>query len=167
MSYATATNLLNWFDSQELAQLATPKRYAVVDAILLELTASGGDRSAYPQPDIDAADATLTVISDALTAASKLIDSYLGDRYSLPLSQAQVDASPLPRYCGDVARYQLSDDQEVETITKRYDRALMWLRDLASGKAALGAADPQAATSGTVVVSGPTRIFGRERMKGL
>ena len=166
MPYATPQNLLDWFDAQELAQLATPKRYPVIDALLLELTVSGGDRSAYTPEEIEAADAALAVINEALDASDAIIDSYLGQRYELPLSQTQIDASPLPRYCGDLARYQLADDQEVETITKRYDRALRWLRDLADGKASIGAGEPEQA-SGAVVISGPSRIFGRDRMKGL
>jgi len=167
MIYATPQNLLDWFDAQELSQLATPKRYAVVDTVLLELTVSGGDRSAYMQPEIDAADAALVVINEALDAADAVIDSYAGKRYQLPLSQAQIDASPLPRYAGDIARYQLTDDQEVDTITKRYDRALRWLRDLADGKASIGVGEPVATSGGAVVVSGPERIFTRNTLKGL
>ncbi len=166
MPYATPQNLLDWFDAQELAQLATPKRYPVIDAVLLELTVSGGDRSAYTAQEIEAADAALASIAGALDASDAIIDSYVGKRYQLPLSQTQIDASPLPRYSGDLARYQLTDDQEVETITKRYDRALRWLRDLANGSASIGEGEPEQ-TSGAVVISGPTRIFGRDRMKGL
>ncbi len=167
MIYATAQNLLNWFDSQELAQLSTPKRYPVVDAVLLELTVSGGDRSAYTALEIEAADVALVVINESLTAATNLIDSYLAQQYSLPLAQSQVDTSPIPRTCGDIARYELSDDQAAEPVTQRYDRALRWLLHIAKGAATLGPGEPEPAGGGAVVVSGPDRIFTRNSMKGL
>ena len=165
--YATPSDMIAWFDAQEISQLATPKRYPVVDAVLLELTASGGDRSSYPPADIEAADAALAVINDALIAATNLIDSYLTNRYTVPLAQAQIDTSPLPRICGDVARYELSDDKAIDTIKQRYDNALRWLRDVAAGNATLGAGDPAPVGGGAVVVNGPGRIFSRNTMKGL
>lgn len=161
--YATASDLLVWFDAQEIAQLATPKRYSVVDAVLLELTAAGGDRSAYSAPQIEAADAALAVINDALSAASLSIDSYVRERYTLPLAQGVIDASPLARTCADIARFELNPNQEIEAVTKRHDKALRWLRDLATGVVSLGAGDPVPAASGGVVVSGPERMFGRDR----
>lgn len=167
MIYATATQLLQWFDAQEIAQLATPRRYSVVDAELLELTASSGDRSAYNDLEIEAADATLVVINEALTAGTMIINSYVGQRYDLPLAQSQIDASPIPRHCGNIARYELTDDKEVEAITGRYKGALQWLRDIAIGKASLGTGEPAPAGGGAVVVSGPGRTFGRDRTGGV
>lgn len=165
--YTTALDLLQWFDAQEIAQAATPKRYPVVDAVLLELTASGGDRSAYTALQIEAADAALVVINEALAAASLTIDSYLRERYTLPLTQAIIDTSPLARTCGDLARFELNPGQDVEPLNKRHDKALRWLRDVANGVVSLGASDPIPASSGGVVVAGPERVFGRDRMRGL
>lgn len=163
MLYAIAPDLLQWFDAQEIAQLATPKRYPVVDAVLMELTANSGDRSAYTPLEIEAADAALEVITDALQAASLTIDSYLRERYTLPLSQPTIDASPLARTCGDIARYELNPSQEIEAVSKRHDKALRWLRDLANGVVGLGGGEPEPAGGGAVVISGPGRVFGRDR----
>lgn len=144
--YANPTNLLAWFDAQEIAQLATPKRYPVVDAVLLELTASSGDRSAYTQPEIEAADAALARIDGAISNADAEIDSYIGGRYTLPLDAALVSGSGLPRKCGDIARYLLMDDRATDEATSRYDNTLRWLRDVARGVATLGQQDTGTAT---------------------
>ncbi|OOZ41664.1 hypothetical protein BOW53_03015 [Solemya pervernicosa gill symbiont] len=159
--YSTASSLINRFDATEVAQFATPKRYPVVDALLLELTAESGDRSAYAAEDIEAADAALVNINQALETASQTIDSYLGKRHTLPLSASQISSSPLPGYCEDIARYLLNDDQELEKVTKRHDRALRWLRDLADGKASLGGGEPSTSQGGAAVVTGPGRRFKR------
>lgn len=166
--YATALNLLHWFDVREIAQLATPSQYTVVTDVLLELTITGGDRSSYSPQDIQAADAAVNVINEALNGASKFMDSYLESQYQLPLPQGQIGASTLPPICGDIARYKLYDDKPTDVVRKRFEDALHWLRDVAAGRASLGAGEPASTTSGgSVVVSGPGRIFSRNSMKGL
>lgn len=74
-------------------------------------------------------------ISDALLRASDEADSYLACRYAVPLS-------PVPRvlvaYINCMARYHLCGNsyaQDAEPITRRYEAALAWLKNIAKGVA--------------------------------
>lgn len=118
-------------------------------------------------------------IEGALAEASAEIDSYLAVRYTLPLSK---EDRHLSRICMDIAIYNLSLGADVlsEDREKRYDKALCWLQRVAAGSAALvcehkphGASSlvSSGAFSGSVVaaggVTGPPRLFTRQRMRGL
>ena len=66
------------------------------------------------------------------------MDSFLGQRYGLPLADAVVSANPLKRRCLDIARYFLSTHVKPrEDVQKRYNSALAWLKSIASGKQSL------------------------------
>jgi len=91
------------------------------------------------------------VLDTAITDASNTCDSYLQQSYTLPLSQAMIDASPLKRHCGDVVMFYLYSDGAPEHVENNHDKAIRWLRDVAEGKATLGEQDTQAAASGRIV----------------
>jgi phage gp36-like protein len=137
MSYATPQNLLQWYGGKELAQTATPDDLVIVPAQLMRLTIDGGNRDAFSQEEIASADSALERITAALAEATLLIESYISRRYELPITENVVQASPLPRSCGAMARRLLYDDAVPQEVENRYEHTLGWLRDLANNRADL------------------------------
>ncbi len=128
MSYGTAQGMIDRFGKDDLIQLTDRLRTGAVDAVVLAI---------------------------AIADASATIDSYLQQVRTLPLSQPVIDASPLPRICGDMALFYLYDSGAPEYVEKAYDKAITWLRDVAAGRASLGAEDAPAAADpgGKMVVA--------------
>ena len=151
MAYTTALYMLDYYGAREMAQLGAPENSLVTED-LLRATIEGGDLSAYTQEEKDAAVKAQARIDNAITNATMLINSYLSKRYELPLSSSIVAESMLQQVCCDLARYALYDDQAIDTVEKRYQQHMRWLRDLESGKAFLGQNDTQSSQSGTGVV---------------
>ena len=122
------------------------------------------------------ASATITA---ALESASRVVDSYIGTRYDLPL--VSFDASVTMAAC-KIAAYELlatrgfaAGTPDAENVEKRYATAISWCRDVATGKAtpsvitvtdqskppvdpqnAPFVASNQAQSDGTFVVTTPT-----------
>ncbi len=78
-------------------------------------------------------------IAAALEAASRVVDSYIGSRYDLPL--ATFDASVTMAVC-KIAAYELLSRRgfaagvgDAEQVKERYDQAIAWCRDVARGLA--------------------------------
>lgn len=137
MSYVTQNYLEQAFGAVELSQLAPD--------------GSGG---------IDAAQ-----VSEACERASRLADSYLASagRYTVPIA---APGSDLIGAVADIARADLYDQAEPEAIAKRRDRALAWLRDIASGRAVLFDAAAQTAVSiSGVTVLAPSVVFDEATIK--
>src|SRR5258706_16340931 len=85
-----------------------------------------------------------TTIDKALLWASTIADSYLGKRYSLPLTAWGED---LKAMVGDLAQYRLlsrlgfrPNSGNDEIAVKRYDDAVKWLQSVSKGDAALAGA---------------------------
>lgn len=135
MSYAT---------SQDIAD-----RYGqgVLDAI---------DRDGNGQPDQAA-------IDKALADASAEIDTYLAERYTLPLATVP---DVLKRLCVEMALYRLVREgtAAAEDYRLRYEDATRLLRDIATGKAALNLPAPEAPAE-HVEFSSNERRFTRDTMK--
>lgn len=74
--------------------------------------------------------ATQTAIDDAVNS----VNSYISVRYQLPLPFVSVD---LQRACAIIARYYLYKDKPTETVRRDYEDVVVWLKDIASGKAVL------------------------------
>lgn len=103
----------------------------------------------------------------ALGKATAEIDSYIADRYPLPLPSTP---DRLRDICVDIATYKMSQTADVLTdeIRQRYEDAVKWLDKVASGRVSLGL--PKAAgqkSAKAVVVTGPNRLFTRDKMRGL
>lgn len=160
MPYATATELLDRFDAEEIAQRTDRSTPRLVTAELLRAAAAAGDLSAWTSAEQAAAVAALSLINSALVDADNTIDGYLAVRYAVPL------ASPpavVKRLACDLARYFLYDDQATETVQKRYDTAERFFREVGAGKLSLGvdmgaAAQP---AGGTVEITSGGSVFGR------
>jgi phage gp36-like protein len=105
----------------------------------------------------------------ALDDASAEIDTWIGQRYLLPL----VSTPPvLVRLACDIAMYRLMallPKESVADARRRYEDALAWLEDLAKGAADLpdGAGEElPSASTGSVKVASLPRRFTRETLEG-
>jgi len=110
VTYATQQDLIDRFGETEIEQLT--------------------DRAEPPAGAIDA-----TVVGKALVDADDAINGYLGARYTVPLASPPLI---LKRIACDVARYYLYEDRVTEAVRKRYEDAVAYLKDAASGKVTLG-----------------------------
>lgn len=165
MNYASTTDLLLWYGAKELAQIAVPDDLPVVGADLLRLTIEAGDLDAFTDERIAAAQVGLTRMERALSDAQQLMNSYLALRYGLPLADALIANSALPRTCGAIARRLLHQDRVPQEVMTGYEMALSWLKDLATGQAELqqGAANIGA---GMAAFDASDRVFDFETLRG-
>lgn len=140
MPYATQQQMIERFGADEIVQLT--------------------DRAIPPTGVIDAA-----VLDRALVDADDIINGHLGGRYSVPLAQPSVTVM---RIASEIARFLLHRESAPETVQKRYDAAIRFLRDAADGRVSLGidagGAPAQVSDTAQVVSSAP--VFGREASKG-
>lgn len=158
MPYATATDLLDRFDAEEIAQRADRSTPRQVTAELLKLAAAAGDLSAYTAAEQAAAAEALALVNRAITDAADAIDGYLSGRYTVPLA---TPPQAIGRIACDMARYYLFDDQATETVQKRYDSAVQFCRDVAAGKVSLGAVVDAPPAGGTVEITSDGSVFNR------
>lgn len=140
--YATQADMAEVFGEVELITLTDRERIGVINT-----------------PRIDS----------ALRRASSDIDSYIGGRYSLPLSPALVPDALTDRCC-DIARYKLCGSggvQVTEEIRLRYEDAIRYLEKITNGSIKLGGGDTGTARTNNSVrfVSGG-RQFGRDKTNG-
>jgi len=84
-------------------------------------------------------------VAVALDDASELIDTYIGERYTLPLT---VVPGFLVRITCDIARYYLYDDQATDRVKEAYDNAIKFLDEVKSGDVSLGDIPASETTSG-------------------
>ncbi len=139
MGYAVQQDLVDRFGDAELKQLTDRVNGATIDA---------------------------TVVAAALADADAEIDSYLVQRYTLPLS---VTPDVLKRVACEVARYRLYSNQSAEaseTVRNNYKDAVAWLRDVAAGRANL---DPNSSaalptSAGGPQYKAPDRVFNGEKL---
>jgi len=104
-------------------------------------------------------------IARAIEDADSEIDSYCGERYSLPFS-------PVPtlirKLSVDIAIYGLFARRQgaPEDRKIRYDNAVKLLLKLAEGTLTLGASAPAETKSPRPQFAHPARIFSRDKLKG-
>lgn len=136
MTYATQQDLEDRFGSQEIVELTNRAGGATIDT---------------------------DVVSEALDDADATINGYLSTRYSLPLSPVP---SNLVRFAADIARYFLHEDRATEGVKARYDAAIAWLKDVATGKAGLGtdASGSAPTPADTVQFPESQKVFAREEL---
>lgn len=120
-------------------------------------------------------------VDEALQDATDEIDSYVGQRYVLPVSPAP---RRLKQLCIDIAAYNLftrrgfNADSVDGVLQTRYDKAIEWLRMLAKGGVSLPAQYSEIGIgSGTVddgtvdagsepEIRSAEQVFGRDKLKG-
>lgn len=110
------------------------------------------------------------VIRAALDAATAEMDSYIGVKYTLPLSTTQKPAV-LVDICADIAMYRMSIDSPAMTDAKRqrYEDRVSWLRDLSKEVVTLGKEETTETADDLTVMTDTSeeRIFSRTKMRGL
>jgi phage gp36-like protein len=159
--YLTPAALILRFGREEMAQLSDRAIPRAVSGELLAAGAEQGDLSAWTGDEMTAAGKALAVIELAIIDAQSEVDSYLSARYNTPLNPAP---GVIARYTGDVARYLLYEDHATEEVRRRYEDALVFLRAVAAGKAAVveaQGAEPPASGGGMVEMVSAGRIFNR------
>jgi phage gp36-like protein len=136
MSYATLQDLIDRFGADELLAIA--------------------DRDGDGSVDAD-------LVAAALADAAGTIDSYIGRRYTLPLSATPAQLTA--RAC-DIARWLLYTDMPHERVTKAHDAAVAWLKDVAAGRADLdaGGAEPAGDGPGRVAIDSGARVFSDDAL---
>ncbi|OEU65815.1 MAG: hypothetical protein BA863_08990 [Desulfovibrio sp. S3730MH75] len=118
-----------------------------------------------PEVNANPGDASIAL---ALGDASALIDTYLAKRWAVPLTEPP---RVLVDLCIDMAAYKVNRDGGAvsEDLRLRYEDALKLLKDIAKGVIDLPGMDAvsddpdQPQSAGAVVVSGPPRLFGRDK----
>jgi phage gp36-like protein len=170
MSYVTLLQLAELPGALELSQVATDRHAAgIVDAQLMELTLTDGDRSAYSADDIAAADQARARIVQASGESDALIDGYIGKRYRLPLPLTQIPTI-LTTWARAITRYKLHGErissEPSDPIVRDYKDALRFLQQVAEGKFSLGIEDPEAQGNGPgeVRIDPGLKVFGREHL---
>lgn len=106
-------------------------------------------------------------LTRALAQASSHMDSYLGMRYDVPLSTVP---SIVQTYCIDIAIYRASSSAGrglTDEKRERYKDALVWLKDVSTGKAGLGLEDTDETTEHLPQLIAGERLFTRGTMGDL
>ena len=103
-------------------------------------------------------DINADVVNQAITDASAEIDGYLNGVHDLPLDNVPA---LLNLYACDIARYRLFGDGAYEQVIERYNIALRYLRDVATGRVELlpTTVDDEA-ENGAEFANGRDSIFG-------
>lgn len=138
MGYATVDDLAPWIDKDTLVRLTDDTDRGYVD------------------------DDVVTVV---LEAAGLEVDAYLGIRYDLPINPVPPI---LKKICCDIASYLLHvrrGDSPGDYWQKRYDTAIDLLNKIGTGKLSLGQKDPEK-TADMATISGPARVYSRDKLKG-
>ncbi|MCY1280304.1 hypothetical protein D9M70_290880 [compost metagenome] len=163
--YASAAQLLARYNAEEIAQRVDDSLPPLVDGELLKRVVQGDDLSGYTPEQQAAAGAALADIERALRDADTTINSYLGSRYQLPVTQA---ADVLERIACQITRYFLYDNAVTEQVENLYKDSLAFLRDVSSGKVQLGPSESGVAapvSAGAEMVSSGL-VFSRDNSKG-
>jgi phage gp36-like protein len=110
----------------------------------------------------------VSVVDGALRKATSKIDSYVSQRYSLPLPSVP---DILREHCVDIALYRLSASSGyAEEKRQRYEDSIRWLEQLAAGKVGLGLPDVDPGEGepdpdATIEITSEERLFNRKSMK--
>jgi phage gp36-like protein len=118
--------------------------YATTAAMIARFGEAEMIRISAPEGELDGV-VDATAVAVALDDASSLVDSYLEDRFVLPLSP--VPAAIAAATCA-IARHALGQARNQtpgEMVTKARDEAIAWLGKLAAGDAGLAGATVKAA----------------------
>lgn len=107
-------------------------------------------------------------LADNISDVEAEVDGYIGQRYSLPLSSSPAI---LKRICVDILVYRLSayGALNTEEITKRYNDAVSWLKEVADGSFILGGAEDNnlSRTKAAVITTPSEREMTRCKLSGL
>ena len=105
-------------------------------------------------------------VTDALTQAGSVAESYIGARYTLPLPSVP---EALKSAVVDLAVHRLAAtaDAATEQQAERRKNAISWLRDVQAGKANLGLDTNTGKSPRPIVQQGGERRFNRKTLRDL
>lgn len=107
-------------------------------------------------------------IVTALSEASGEMDTYIGSRYTVPLTGLSATlAADLARVCCDIARYRLWDAAASDEVRVRYEDALRLLRDIAAGRIALAPTAAAGVGAAAASYTSAERVMSRATLSGL
>jgi len=144
--------------------------YATRQALIHRLTPAVYDRlTGLGQTD----DGYAANADAALEWASGVIDSYLGERFSVPVSEAYTAAramlAEVELALAEWLLWSRHGQSVPEGVAAKQDQMMRWLRDVADGKARPPGGLPDA-TAGTGswsgIVVGADRAFSRDDLEG-
>jgi phage gp36-like protein len=139
--YSTKSDILNYCTEQQLAQLTSEVGDTIDDA----------------------------VVTKVITDADAEIDSYLGTRYSVPLSPTPAMVN---RLSSQMALYNLYTRRAGqigmnETVETNYNNAIKFLQQAARGDVSIGVEPPPAkTTAGGAAFNYNERTFNKENLNG-
>lgn len=139
MSYASLDDLINRAGLAEIRQVA--------------------DRNGDGDPDS-------VVVASALTTADRLIDGYVGARYSLSMVEVPT---LLNTWAISIARYYLHASGAPENVAQDFKDAVAALKDVSKGVIVLPLATGSTAVAnqaGGILASHPTTVFSADRLRG-
>ncbi|WP_052494010.1 gp436 family protein [Nitrosospira sp. NpAV] len=165
MTYATATNLLDQFGAEEIAQRADRGMPRMVTAEMLKTAAAAGSLAGYTTDEQAATVAALTLIESKLLDADSTINGYLATRYTVPL--IAVPRLVMVAAC-DLARYALYDDMATDTVTERNKNVIKQLEAIAKGLISLGVdvSGNRPTANDAAQISSTTPVFRRGNAEG-
>ncbi|MFY1006082.1 gp436 family protein [Pasteurella multocida] len=135
--YATLDSLIKRYGREEITQLACSE-----------------DR----ELDVEKAE-------EALFDASDTINSYLGGRYTLPLSHAPA---VLERHCCYIARYFLERNRATDQARKDYEDSIRYLEKVAAGAISLGIAEngETVESENVAIIESAGSVWARGKSRG-
>jgi phage gp36-like protein len=103
-------------------------------------------------------------LQDALDDAESEVNSYLAQRYTVPLSTVP---NTIKSACCDIARYRLYSHNATEEVNQRYKDRIAWLKLLSKGELSIGVAEQSSKKSLKAITTtgGSSRIFTSETLR--
>ena len=166
MAYVTLQDLLLRFPAQSLAEAASDNPDVSGDTLSRYLA----DPAGYAGSDELAASLASArgLLQASLDDASAEADSYLASRYDTPLAEPPA---ALKSYCIDIAMYRLFErrDPEPDADTPRrvrYDAAITWLLQVATGELSLRRETDEPAAQDTVLFDDAPPTISEQTLAG-
>lgn len=107
-------------------------------------------------------------VDAAIARADKEIDAWCGARYQVPFVRVPDVIAELSADMAVYFLYARTQEEIPETRKDSYKNAVGLLKAISKGDVSLGVAEIPAATTGDAPqVSGPSRVFSRDSLKGL
>ena len=106
------------------------------------------------------------VVDNAIADAEAEIESYCGNRYTVPLSPVNM----VKKLAKDIAAYNIYSrrDEVPQSVKDRHERAVSFLKDVSAGRAHIegltGVLSEDERTASAGKVTGGERTFGRDNL---
>lgn len=134
MLYATPQQVIQNFGLKEITQLLTDEQGLLTEQLLTDAIA-GAWTGAPTQEEKDAAEAALARFDRKIATTSNMMDGYLRNAVTLPLSVDDANIGTLNECCMALTRCGLADDPDnaTELMLSGCDSWRAWLKDVSRG----------------------------------